>query len=140
MIAVSVSPQDLDDGAYHDDDEQAGQVSVKVQDIVALEWATSHTLGLGSNDYTPALVLHVIQSTSGKPKQRPESLPQGSFSQSHFRFLHQNVTAKLYFTVPHSNDYNPILVLHVIKLVSGMANISHSMITQNQEKHRSMRK
>ena len=55
----------MDDGAYHEEDEQAEQFRLKVQDIVALEWATSHSLGLGTNDYTPALVLHVIKPTAG---------------------------------------------------------------------------
>lgn len=57
--------QDLDDGAYHEEDEQAECFSLRVQNIVALEWGTSHSLGLGSNDYTPALVMHVIKPTSG---------------------------------------------------------------------------
>lgn len=57
--------QDMDDGAYHEEDEQAEQFRLKVQDIVALEWATSHSLGLGTNDYTPALVMHVIKPTAG---------------------------------------------------------------------------
>ena len=57
--------QDLDDGAYHEEDEQAASLRVRVQDIVAVEWATCHTLSLGSNDYTPALLLHVMQSASG---------------------------------------------------------------------------
>ena len=57
--------QDLDDGAYHEEDEQAEQFTLKVQDIVALEWATCHSLGLGSNDYTPACVMHVLTSTAG---------------------------------------------------------------------------
>ncbi|KAL3140885.1 hypothetical protein ABBQ32_005419 [Trebouxia sp. C0010 RCD-2024] len=58
--------QDLDDGAYHEEEEQADCLSLKVQNIVALEWATSHSLGLGSNDYTPALLVHAIKSTSGE--------------------------------------------------------------------------
>ncbi|KAL3148164.1 hypothetical protein ABBQ38_014444 [Trebouxia sp. C0009 RCD-2024] len=57
--------QDLDDGAYHEEEEQADCFSLKVQNIVALEWATSHSLGLGSNDYTPALLVHAIKPTSG---------------------------------------------------------------------------
>ena len=57
--------QDLDDGAYHEEDEQAECFSLRVQNIIALEWGTSHSLGLGSNDYTPALVMHVIKPTSG---------------------------------------------------------------------------
>ena len=57
--------QDLDDGAYHEEDEQAECFSLRVQNIVALEWGTSHSLGLGSNDYTPALVMHVIKPTPG---------------------------------------------------------------------------
>ncbi len=55
----------MDDGAYHEEDEQAEQFRLKVQDIVAVEWATSHSLGLGANDYTPALVMHVIKPTPG---------------------------------------------------------------------------
>ena len=57
--------QDLDDGAYHEDDEQAEKFVVRVQDIVAVAWATAHSLSLGNNDYTPALLLHVIKPTSG---------------------------------------------------------------------------
>lgn len=57
--------QNLDDGAYHEEDEQAECFSLRVQNIVALEWGTSHSLGLASNDYTPALVMHVIKPTSG---------------------------------------------------------------------------
>ncbi|KAL0034905.1 hypothetical protein WJX77_012220 [Trebouxia sp. C0004] len=57
--------QNMDDGAYHEEDEQAEQFRLKVQDIVAVEWATSHSLGLGANDYTPALVMHVIKPTAG---------------------------------------------------------------------------
>ena len=57
--------QGLDDGVYHEEDEQAECFSLRVQNIVALEWGTSHSLGLGSNDYTPALVMHVIKPTSG---------------------------------------------------------------------------
>ncbi|KAL0052080.1 hypothetical protein WJX82_007586 [Trebouxia sp. C0006] len=57
--------QDMDDGAYHEEDEQAEQLRLKVQDIVAVEWATSHSLGLGANDYTPALVMRVIKPTAG---------------------------------------------------------------------------
>jgi len=64
LIACS-SLQDMDDGAYHEEDEQAEQFRLKVQDIVAVEWATSHSLGLGTNDYTPALVMHVIKATAG---------------------------------------------------------------------------
>ena len=55
----------MDDGAYHEEDEQAEQLRLKVQDIVAVEWATSHSLGLGANVYTPALVMHVIKPTAG---------------------------------------------------------------------------
>lgn len=65
--SCGASPQDLDDGAYHEEEEQADCLSLKVQNIVALEWATSHSLGLGSNDYTPALLVHAIKSTSGVP-------------------------------------------------------------------------
>ena len=39
---------------------------MKVQDIIAVEWATSHSLGLGSNDYTPALVMHVLKTGTGR--------------------------------------------------------------------------
>ena len=56
----------MDDGAYHEEDEEAERISLRVQDIVAVEWATSFSLSLGSNDYTPALVLHVMKPTSGK--------------------------------------------------------------------------
>ena len=58
--------QDLDDGAYHEEDEQADRLRVRVQDIVAVEWSTSHSLSLGSNDYTPALVMHVMTAASGQ--------------------------------------------------------------------------
>ena len=58
--------QDLDDGAYHEEDEQAETFDMRIQDVVALEWSTSHSLGLGSNDYTPALVMHVIKTAPGQ--------------------------------------------------------------------------
>lgn len=57
--------QNLDDGGYHEEDEQAGQQVLSVLDIVAVEWSTAHSLGLGSNDYSPALVLHALKTTSG---------------------------------------------------------------------------
>ena len=62
---TTLAMQDLDDGAYHEEDEQAEQFTLKVQDIVALEWATCHSLGLGSNDYTPACVMEVLTSPAG---------------------------------------------------------------------------
>ncbi len=64
-LVACISLQDMDDGAYHEEDEQAEQFRLKVQDIVAVEWATSHSLGLGTNDYTPALVMHVIKPMAG---------------------------------------------------------------------------
>ncbi len=64
-LIACISLQDMDDGAYHEEDEQAEQLRLKVQDIVAVEWATSHSLGLGANDYTPALVMRVIKPTAG---------------------------------------------------------------------------
>lgn len=45
-----------------------------IQDIVAVEWATSNSLNLGSNDYTPALVLHVIKPSSGEHAQLQQAI------------------------------------------------------------------
>ena len=66
--------QDLDDGSYHEDEEEAGQQVLNVLDIVAVEWATSHSLHLGSNDYSPALVLHALKPTPGNPSTRKQPM------------------------------------------------------------------
>ena len=54
--------QSLDDGMYHEDDEEPGSVMLRIEDILAIDWATSQSLKLGDNDFTPALVLHIAQS------------------------------------------------------------------------------
>ncbi|KAL0033592.1 hypothetical protein WJX79_006257 [Trebouxia sp. C0005] len=66
--------QNLDDGAYHEEDEKAEQFTLKVQDVVAVGWATSHSLGLGANDYTPALVMHVIKPKAGASSEMSSGL------------------------------------------------------------------
>lgn len=58
--------QDLDDGAYHEEEEQAGRQVLSVSDIVAVEWSTSHSLKLGSNDYSPALILRTLKAAPGR--------------------------------------------------------------------------
>ena len=74
--------QDLDDGAYHEDEEEAGKQVLSMQDIVAVEWSTSHSLHLGSNDYSPALVIHALKPTPGEGCQQAVQLvcSKGSLS------------------------------------------------------------
>ena len=53
--------QDFEDGLYHEEEEEPGRVVIGLQDIVGIDWGTSQSLKLGDNDFTPALVLHVLQ-------------------------------------------------------------------------------
>lgn len=51
--------QDLEDGTYHEDDEEAGSLEVKLGFLRAVSWSTMHGLNLGDNDYSPVLLLDV---------------------------------------------------------------------------------
>lgn len=51
--------QDLEDGTYHEDDEEAGSLEVNLGSLHAVSWSTMHGLNLGDNDYSPVLLLDV---------------------------------------------------------------------------------
>ena len=56
--------QDLDDGTYHEDEEQPGQQILSLHSILGIEWQTNHSLKLGENDYKPTLVLLIDRGPS----------------------------------------------------------------------------
>lgn len=51
--------QDLDDGLHHEDDEVVGLERFSLANLLAVDWATSHSLKLGDNDFQPALLLQL---------------------------------------------------------------------------------
>jgi hypothetical protein len=80
---------------YHEDDETPGEVVIKVQDILDLDWSTSQSLHLGDMDYSPALVItttktgkaytdtvHVISHTQALCTDQFDSAPSQQLHRS----------------------------------------------------------
>ncbi|KAK9843843.1 hypothetical protein WJX81_008641 [Elliptochloris bilobata] len=71
--------QDIErDELYHEEGERAEEIVADVAAIAGLSWATAHSLRIGSNDLSPALVFHI----AGEPSETAQDSTRGTSAAS----------------------------------------------------------
>ena len=63
ILSMRAWMQDLDDDLHHEDDESAGLATFSLSRLLEVDWATSHSLKLGDNDFQPAILLQFAKGS-----------------------------------------------------------------------------